>query len=291
MAKVSVMMICFNHEAFIEEAVASAAEQAWDDLEVIVADDASTDRTPALLRDLEARYRGRVRAILNPENLGITRNCNVAWNACVGELVCFLGGDDVLLPGKVAHQARLMLADPGCALSFHDMEVFGEGESWLFSSRHPSYEGDAATIARQGTYFGAPSVMIRRSPGLRFDERIPVTSDWLFWIDAVEARRGTVRDAGGTYTRYRRHAHNVSAREDGVLEERLLTLRLAEERYPRLRTACREGRARLQAAEAFRQAGTGRPAAAARALARGALASPVGLARHVVALARARARA
>jgi glycosyltransferase involved in cell wall biosynthesis len=289
MAKVSIMMICFNHEAFIEEAVVSAAEQAWDDLEVIVADDASTDRTPELLRELEARYRGRVQVILNPTNLGITANCNVAWDRCAGELVGFLGGDDVLLPGKVARQAAFMLDDPGCALSFHEMEVFGEGESWLFSSRHRPREGDAATIARHGTWFGASSVMIRKSPGLRFDERIPVTSDWLFWIEAVEARRGTVRNAGGTYTRYRRHASNVSSREDGVLEERLLTLRLAEERYPRLGAACREGRARLQAAEAFRQLGTGHPAAAARALAHGALASPLGLARHVVALARARA--
>src|SRR4051812_13354310 len=127
MAKVSVMMLCYNHEAFIEEAVVSAAEQDWDDLQIVVADDASTDRTPQLLRGLAERYPGRVRPLFQPRNVGVTANCNAAFAACTGDLVCFLGGDDLFLPGKVRHQARFMLDDPQCALSFHDVEVFGDG--------------------------------------------------------------------------------------------------------------------------------------------------------------------
>ena len=289
MPKVSILMLSFNHEAFIEEAVSSAVSQDWDDLEVVVADDASTDRTPALLQELAARHPGRLRVILNPRNLGVTRNCNVAFEACRGELVAILGGDDVMLPGKVRHQAGFMQSDPACALSFHDMEIFGDGATRLFSANHPPLEGDGEMVAMYGTWFPAPSVMIRNRPGLRFAEEIPVSSDWLFWIDVVEAGPGMVRNAGGVWSRYRRHAGNITANEKGVLEERLLTLKLARERHPRLATACRKGRARLYAEAAFAQAGSGRALAAVGSLLRGAAASPSGLAGSVRTLLRLKA--
>lgn len=262
---VSVAIVTYNQREYLREALDSVLAQTGVTFEVVVGDDGSTDGTPELLNAYAARHPGVVRPVLSPANRGITANCNAVLDACAAPLIAWLGGDDLMLPGKLAAQVQLMQKDRECGLCYHDLEVFESDTGALlrhFNSGPGSVtprEGGAELLVRYGTFCGACSVMVRRSavPTHGFDPRIPVASDWLFWIET--AVNGTIRYLPRVLGRYRRHRASVTARTTADDQhERLITLALVESRYPQLAGAARLNRAHYLYGEGVTRVLTGR---------------------------------
>lgn len=132
--KVSVLITCLNHERYIEAAVESAlAQQTSFDFEVIICDDGSSDRTPEILRQLAARRPGRIRLLLEPDNLG-QGGVEIFFRGmrlCRGRYVALLDGDDYWTdPSKLELQAAFLDAHPDCPMCFHNSEVrYEDGRS------------------------------------------------------------------------------------------------------------------------------------------------------------------
>ncbi|MBA3023299.1 MAG: glycosyltransferase [Gammaproteobacteria bacterium] len=214
---VSLLIVCYNQQHFIREALESALTQDYANLEVVVADDASTDGTQAIIRELAQRYPHRLKPVFNPQNIGITANSNIGLSQCTGEFVAFMGGDDVLLPGKITRQVAWFAADDGRVLCGHDVDWIDAGGAPLgirTSDLVPLREGRGASgFIRNGSPYAATSVMVRRSriPAYGFHPALPVVSDWKLWIDVIGSD-GTYGYIPGIYARYRRHRDNVTAR-------------------------------------------------------------------------------
>jgi len=215
---VSVLIISYNQEQFIREALVSALEQDYENLEVVVADDASTDATQDIIRELAQRYPQRLKPIFNPQNAGITANSNIGLRQCSGELIAFMGGDDVLLPGKIARQvAWFAQEDERRVLCGHNVDwIDAEGASLGIhtSDLVPLRAGlGASGFIKNGTPYTAASVMVRRSriPAYGFHPSLPVVSDWKLWIDVI-GTDGTYGYIPGIWARYRRHDGNVTAK-------------------------------------------------------------------------------
>jgi len=84
--KVSVIVCTYNQEDTIGAALDSILAQKTDfDFEIVVADDCSADRTPAICREYAGRYPGKVRAIINEENKGIADNYYDTLYECRGK--------------------------------------------------------------------------------------------------------------------------------------------------------------------------------------------------------------
>ena len=98
MARVSIGLPVFNGENFLESAIRSVLEQSFDDLELVISDNASTDRTETIARDFAASDR-RVRYHRNARNLGAAPNYNRTVELATGALFKWLSHDDRLLPG------------------------------------------------------------------------------------------------------------------------------------------------------------------------------------------------
>ena len=122
--KVSVLIPSYNQEAVIEQTVMSALTQNYDNLEVVVSDDASRDGTPQILTDIQSRYPERLKIFLHQSNLGVTQNHNRGLLECRGDFIAFQDGDDLFLPGKIKKQVEFMLGHPDCTISSHDVDVF-----------------------------------------------------------------------------------------------------------------------------------------------------------------------
>lgn len=256
--KVSVMIITYNQEDLISETIESVLSQDYGNLEIVVSDDASTDRTAEIIQKYVDLYPNKVVPVLNKKNLGITGNSNTAFFACTGEFIAVLGGDDLFLPHKIKEQVKLF-QDSEVVLSYHGVEIFQHqtGEI-LFTTNTTQNEdiNDAYEIISKGGIPGASSVMVRRSacPEHGFDPSFPVVSDWIFYIEI--AMRGHIAKLNGVFGRYRKHGKGASDQTFNLLAESLRTLDVIQQHYPtdlKLKAACQKGAYRYLLGELFRQ--------------------------------------
>lgn len=136
--KVSVCMITYNHENFIEQAVRSVLEQDVDfEIELVVGEDCSTDRTADVLRDLTGRDPERIRLILRPDNLGMMGNLLATLSECKGEYVAFLEGDDYWCdPDKLRKQVAVLERDTSVSMVFTSIWVLKDGIRTLSDWTH-----------------------------------------------------------------------------------------------------------------------------------------------------------
>jgi glycosyltransferase involved in cell wall biosynthesis len=129
-ARVSVVVPCYNHAAFVEEALASALAQSRPALEVVVIDDGSSDGSAARVHAVAARHPGRVRVVAR-ERRGATATLNEAVRLARGDWIAVLNSDDRYTPDRLA-----VMVDA----------VVGTGASWGFS-RCRAVDADGLAIA------------------------------------------------------------------------------------------------------------------------------------------------
>src|ERR1700693_1479404 len=93
--KLSVMVITYNHERFLAQALESILAQRVNfDYEIVVGEDCSTDRTRDILMDFHNRYPDRIVPLLRNANIGGPRNAMAPRAACRGQYLAVLEGDD-----------------------------------------------------------------------------------------------------------------------------------------------------------------------------------------------------
>jgi glycosyltransferase involved in cell wall biosynthesis len=126
--KASVLVLTYNHERFIRTALQSALTQKTNfSFEVIVADDCSTDQTPAIVTRIAGENPGRIRILTRPANLGICRNFVDAYHACRGEFVAILEGDDDWHDReKLETLVAALETRPDCSFAFHNVRLLFE---------------------------------------------------------------------------------------------------------------------------------------------------------------------
>lgn len=93
--KFSVLIISHNQEKYIKETIESVLNQSYQNFEVVVSDDCSTDKTQDVVKAIED---GRVKLVTTPFNVGINGNEETGIRACTGDYIVLLGGDDRLRP-------------------------------------------------------------------------------------------------------------------------------------------------------------------------------------------------
>lgn len=242
---VSVMILSYNQRNYIEAALESALSNGYPNLEVVVSDDASADGTREEIEAIAKQNPDKLVAILNSDRAGLTVNSNRALGECTGKYVCFLGGDDLFLPGKISAQVEWLEARPERVLCGHQVEVFYEdgSPSHAYARRLTAGSG-AGDIIRHGP-FAACSTMIRadKIPTHGFDDKLSLVGDFLLAVEVL-ADGGEFGFVPGTYARYRRHGSNVSGDIAAMAIDAQRALDLIEERYPQYAADCRRARAR-----------------------------------------------
>lgn len=143
--RVSVCMVTFQQEAYVDQALRSALTQDLEDIEVVVGDDASTDRTIDIVREW-ARRDPRVRVLPHQDIIGPRANYMRTLAECRGRYICQLDGDDYWTdPRKLRMQADLLDAQPDYALCFtasQDVDESGKPIEDVFRppKRRPRYK-------------------------------------------------------------------------------------------------------------------------------------------------------
>ena len=124
----------FNAEKFLAEAIDSVFAQTFQDWELLLVDDGSTDRSTVIAETYARRYPGRVRYFDHDghRNLGKSSSRNLGLGQAKGQYVAFLDADDVFLPHKLARQVGILEAHPMAAM------VYGRTQYWYGWTGKPS---------------------------------------------------------------------------------------------------------------------------------------------------------
>src|SRR5688572_16900954 len=97
---VSVVCLCYNHAAFVKEAVQSVMGQTYPNIELILVDDASRDNSAAVIEELQRQYPS-IKVILLKNNVGNCKAFNQALAESKGAYIIDLAADDILMPDRI----------------------------------------------------------------------------------------------------------------------------------------------------------------------------------------------
>ncbi len=256
--RVTIGIATYNRDTYLRAAIDSCLAQDYDDFEVLVVDDGSTN--PRIAEILRSYDDPRLRVVRHAENRGISAAYDSFVSEGRGELIAMLGDDDVCLPGRLRRQVEVFDAHPETGVVHGDAQIIDAGGSVIGTWPSRDFTPDELVQAffRSHNHLIDPTRMVHRSVYEAvggYDPSYPIAQDMEFWLRA--ARRFRFRHVGGgPLIGLRRHGENMSdesaqAREiDDV--ERALTDAL--ERYGLRELAPEVDWARLEQGEAERQA-------------------------------------
>ena len=192
---ISVCIPSYNAEQFIANTLQSVIDQTFTDFEVVIVDDASTDRTVAILQEFSD---SRIRLNRNDLNLGMGNNWNKVVSCARGKYVKLLCGDDLLDPQCLERQASTLESalNSRAVLAVCGSRVINSQGKIVLRRTLPFRSGLVAgekmirTSVRWGTnLIGEPMVGLYRrdvlDKGIRYSPSNPFLIDLAFWADLL----------------------------------------------------------------------------------------------------------
>ncbi|MBN1567899.1 MAG: glycosyltransferase [Acidobacteria bacterium] len=217
---VSVVIATYNVALYIKEAVRSALEQNFNEFEVIVVDDGSTDDTVDLIRSFKDP---RVR-ILQVRHDGVAAALNRGVSAARGEFVAFLDGDDRWRQEKLERHVQFFKAHPEIDLTFAWSRIIDDqGADTGVHTKQCKGNTSFSMLLADYSIGTNSSVVVRRcvlGNGIVFDDaNSGFCYDVDVWLRVALQRPGNTACIPAFLTDYRRHAgqltRNVDAMEQG----------------------------------------------------------------------------
>lgn len=215
--KVTVAIPTYDGEAYIGEAVKSVLAQTFQDYELLVVDDRSSDGTLDIVRSFSD---SRIRVVRNDERLGLPGNWNRCLSLAQGEFLTLFHQDDVMQPQNLEQKVERLTSGPDIVFVHSGAELLmeksapsapvdwieGSSEDFMLEGRLYFYK-----LLFRGNVVCAPTVLARRQRLLGlggFDEDLGFTSDYEMWMKLC--LEGKVSFISQPLIQYRWHAKNTS---------------------------------------------------------------------------------
>lgn len=152
---VSYVLLTYNHEDFIDDAIQGVLSQDYPNLEIIISDDASTDSTYDRIKEHTASYQGPARIITrrNDTTVGLAEHINIVSSMAAGQLIVAAAGDDIPAPDRVSaivdafEDERVYAVHSNASI----VDAMGRELAMLFPNTIPTVEeGGWRDIAKRG---------------------------------------------------------------------------------------------------------------------------------------------
>lgn len=194
--KVSVCMITYGHEKFIEQAINSILMQECNfDVELVLVNDCSPDSTDEIILDtIQKHPRGSwIKYIKHSNNMGMMPNFIFALKNCSGKYVALCEGDDYWVsPTKLKKQIEFLEENNTYVLCFHQVNILkvnGEIVNDFITKVPENYEV-LETLARLGNYIHTPSVVFRNTiKEFPFEFELTPIGDYFLYMMLAEKGR------------------------------------------------------------------------------------------------------
>jgi glycosyltransferase involved in cell wall biosynthesis len=152
---ISIVLLCYNHEHFVAEAIQGILSQTYSPLEIIIVDDCSTDRTAEVIERTIEEFtpRAGVRFVRNPGNIGGYATADAALRTVKGDFVFISCGDDVMLPEMVSEMANAWKSHGVSLVTANAYYIDEQSKPLNRTFRDPTRPGDDSfeTLVRDGS--------------------------------------------------------------------------------------------------------------------------------------------
>ncbi|MEA5460623.1 glycosyltransferase [Arcicella sp. LKC2W] len=191
---VTVIALCYNHENYILESLQSVVNQGYGNIELIVVDDFSIDRSrEIILQFLQNNFSTLL--MFNDKNIGNCRSFNKALQLAKGKYIIDLSTDDVMLPNRISEQVKIFEKSEKVGVIFSDCKYIDEESNEIkhsifnaFRKKRNEYPtGNVYTkLLGKKLYLNPPTMMVRKSIFEQlggYDETLTY-EDFDFWLRA-----------------------------------------------------------------------------------------------------------
>ena len=268
---ISIIMPCYNGQAFLAEAIESVLGQTLRGFELIVVDDGSTDGSAEILRG----YGDRIR-VVRQSNKGVSAARNVGMRESAGEFIAFLDTDDYWHREFLQHMVAGM-ENPATAIAYCGWQNVGVTPGNPFVP--PDYEaGDKMHhLLRFASLWPIHAILIRRTalpPGVPFNPEYPACEDYDLWLRVASFHR--IQLVPKVLAFYRKHStEQATSNQARVARYNLLVKKRFLAEFPELMRGATRARRRAILAGGVVDRGY-------RCLWKGDLASAHGIFRHAL---------
>ena len=225
---VSVILPVFNGEAYIQAAIESVFAQTFQDFELIVVDDGSTDATLAILECYGDRLE-----IIRQQNAGHASARNAAARKANGDWIAMIDADDVWHPEKLQQQLAAATFADVVYTAAHNFEDAVRVDNATFT-RGDCPSGDVFDCLMLDNFITHSSILMRRDKFLAaggYDETLRTTCDWDLWL-RMSASGCRFHGISSPLTHYRWRSNSNSRNHARTCADRLHVLQRAM-RHPR----------------------------------------------------------
>ena len=216
---ITFMILGYNQEQYIGEAVTGAFSQTYSPLEIILSDDCSGDRTFEIMEEMAGRYGGehRIRLNRNESNRGLGGHIDRLMELARGELIVVAAGDDISLPERVERTWQAYVDSGGKAKSIYSsLLVIDENGERKETVGKPPYESghDIKAYLAAGTVHGCSHAWHRRVFDI-FGPMLPGTVCEDRVIPFRSLMLGEIRYIDEPLVLYRRHSQSITGPQAG----------------------------------------------------------------------------
>ena len=111
--KVSILIPSYNHGKTIFEAINSVCKQSYENLELIIVDDASTDNSVEIIKKYIKNSKLNIMLIVNTKNSGVCKTLNTGLKNSSGDIVAILASDDLMMPNRLNVEVKFFEENTG----------------------------------------------------------------------------------------------------------------------------------------------------------------------------------
>lgn len=203
MAKVTVLMPTYNVAPYVKEAIDSVLQQTYNDFELLIIDDCSTDDTISVVRGINDP---RIRIVQNDKNVGLAENLNRGLSYIFTEYVARMDGDDIAEPFWLEREVAILDSHPDIGICSGGFERFGTVKSLV---RFPEQHEDcmANMLFECSVIVPTFRMSLYRDYGLRYNTDAFPAEDYRFWAECLRVTR--IYNIQETLFHYRMHPTQI----------------------------------------------------------------------------------
>jgi len=224
MPLISILLTSYNHKQFLPEAINSILNQIFQDFELIIVDDYSTDNSRQIIKKY-ANLDKRIKPIFHERNLGVASCLNDALKIARGKFIALIDSDDIWVKTKLKEQLEILQKNENLIIWNEGklIDQYGTPIGITFTQKYNATDkkksGNIFLELIKQNFILKSSLIFKKDNlnGLRFNEKLRILDDYVF--EVAMAKKYSFYFIEKPLTKYRIHEKNITLKSDILLKE------------------------------------------------------------------------